>query len=122
MDEGMNEGKRPFPCEERSGRVKFKKKAEGALLAWILAHCKRFVRISIDVSCELKMPCSTPLMLSYLNRKPSHLQSCRSRRFFSANGPVCMKRSKMDSLTASVCKRCSSSICPQVVRASVSSW
>src|SRR5256885_9804874 len=51
-----------FPCGDQPGRVKFKKKAEGALLTWILAHCKRSVRISIDVSCELKMPCSTPLM------------------------------------------------------------
>src|SRR5437870_3282172 len=29
------------PCGDQPGRVKFKKKAEGALLTWILAHCKR---------------------------------------------------------------------------------
>jgi hypothetical protein len=48
-------------CEERSLGVKFKKKSEGALLAWILAHCKRFVRRSTPVFAEPKMPCSIPL-------------------------------------------------------------
>src|SRR5215469_1056516 len=98
------------PCGDQPGRVKFKKKTEGALLAWILAHCKPFVRISIDVSYEAKMPCSTPSMLSSQSPRPSHLSSCRSRRFSRGNGPACTKRSKMDSLTASVCKKCSLSI------------
>jgi hypothetical protein len=37
------------PCEERSGRVKFKKNPEGALLAWILPYCKSFVMRSTAV-------------------------------------------------------------------------